>query len=81
MSGVDRPEDVQKVKGWIREYSSALENVSVSSDAHAALASGTRGVLYGVVVISGTGTICYGFTKDGKDKRAAGWGCVFFILM
>jgi len=76
MAGVDRPEDKIKVSGWILEILPHLskENIHVHSDAVAALASGTSGHLYGVVVISGTGMICYGFDKKGESKRSGGWG-------
>lgn len=67
----------------------------VQNDAVAALASGTMGKLHGCVLIAGTGTIAYGFTKDGREARAAGagpvlgdWGrytslcaCFIFILL
>jgi N-acetylglucosamine kinase-like BadF-type ATPase len=42
----------------------------------AALASGTMGKLHGCVLIAGTGTIAYGFTRDGREARAAGAGPV-----
>lgn len=76
MAGVDRPEDKIKVTGWITEILPHLskENIHIHSDAVAALASGTSGHLYGVVVISGTGMICYGFDKKGDSKRSGGWG-------
>lgn len=48
----------------------------VQNDAVAALASGTMGKLHGCVLISGTGSISYGFTEDGRDARAAGGGPV-----
>ena len=51
--------------------------VVVANDAAAALASGTRGRLHGVVLISGTGTIACGYTEDGARARAAGWGPAF----
>jgi hypothetical protein len=38
--------------------------------------SGTDGNLFGLVVISGTGTITYGVNKEGETTRAAGWGYV-----
>lgn len=76
MAGVDRPDDKVRVSNWIAEMLPHLktDHIHVSSDAVAALASGTNGILYGIVVISGTGTISYGFDKSGKSKRAAGWG-------
>ena len=35
--------------------------------------SGTGGQLYGIVVISGTGMISYGYA-NGQSARAGGWG-------
>lgn len=91
MSGVDRPNDKLKVVGWIKEliptlkssYSNGTETDSqlteseilVYNDAVAALASGTKGVLYGVVVISGTGMIVVGYASDNvTNARSGGWG-------
>lgn len=48
----------------------------VHNDALAALASGTMGKLHGCVLIAGTGCISYGFSKDGREARAAGAGPV-----
>lgn len=45
----------------------------VQNDAVAAMASGTMGKLHGCVLVSGTGSISYGFA-DGKEARAAGAG-------
>jgi len=82
MAGVDRPDDKKKVIGWINEqivngkFPYLKESdIHVHSDAVAALASGTDGILHGIVVISGTGMIAYGFDKIAKkEKRAGGWG-------
>jgi len=76
MSGVDRPADKILVTSWIKEILPHLSESSIHiySDAVAALASGTNGILHGVVVISGTGMISYGFEKSVKEKRAGGWG-------
>lgn len=40
------------------------------------MAAGTGGKLYGVVLISGTGTIAMGFNSKGERQRASGWGFV-----
>lgn len=48
--------------------------IYVQNDAVAALASGTMGKLHGCVLVAGTGSIAYGFSKDGKEARAAGGG-------
>lgn len=34
------------------------------------------GKLHGCVLIAGTGCICYGFSKDGREARACGAGPV-----
>jgi len=73
MSGVDRPADKQLVRSWIAPILPEAR-VDVHNDAVAALVSGTDGNLFGLVVISGTGTITYGVNKEGETTRAAGWG-------
>ena len=48
----------------------------IHNDAVIALASGTGGQLYGVVLISGTGMIAMGFNRAGERRRAGGWGAL-----
>ena len=76
LAGVDRPKDIEKVYNWISE---AFPNkkIFIFNDAFAALASGTKGDLNGVVIISGTGSICYGIW-NGKKARSSGFGPLFF---
>ena len=79
MSGVDRPEDKQRVTSWIHELFSQdgqepSVQIGIHNDGVIALSSGTEGVLYGTVVISGTGMISLGFDKQGNTVRAGGWG-------
>jgi len=86
MSGVDRPADRIKVQKWMRDLFPHLVRpetkadeydeecaIRVHNDGTIALSCGTKGVLDGVVVISGTGTISIAYRK-GVSKRAAGWG-------
>jgi len=86
LSGVDRPADLIKVQKWMRELFPHLVRpeknleeyddgcgIRVCNDGTVAFASGTKGVLHGVVVISGTGTISIAF-HDGKSIRASGMG-------
>lgn len=47
--------------------------IRVHNDGTVALACGTRGLLEGVVVICGTGTIALAY-REGLSARAAGWG-------
>jgi len=74
MSGVDRPVDKEMVGTWVQEIFPTSVSYAVHNDAAAALASGTQGRLYGIVVISGTGTIAYGYNEKGDSLRAQGWG-------
>ncbi|MBU6349566.1 MAG: hypothetical protein KGS73_05405 [Chloroflexi bacterium] len=75
MSGVGRPGDVALVRRWVAEM---LPNAYayIDNDAVAALASGTGGELYGVVVVSGTGMIVLGVDAAGQRQRAGGWGAL-----
>lgn len=74
MSGVDRPSDKEQVGAWIREVLPEPIPIAIHNDATAALSSGTGGKLHGIVVISGTGTISYGYNNEGQSARAGGWG-------
>jgi N-acetylglucosamine kinase-like BadF-type ATPase len=75
MAGVDRPGEDQIVREWIQELPSfSSVPLRVHNDAMIALASGTRGVLEGIVIICGTGTITFGVNASGSTTRASGWG-------
>lgn len=75
MSGVGRVEDRRLVQSWLHDLLPDVPMV-IHSDAVIALASGTGGQLYGVVVISGTGMIVYGLDHEGREQRAGGWGAL-----
>ncbi|HQY93051.1 ROK family protein [Caldilinea sp.] len=75
MSGVGRPADAQLVRRWMAEILPHAY-AYVDNDAVAALASGTGGDLYGVVIISGTGMIVLGVDGAGQRRRAGGWGAI-----
>jgi N-acetylglucosamine kinase-like BadF-type ATPase len=77
MSGVGRPADVQLVRRWVAEILPQAY-AYVDNDAVAALASGTGGDLYGVVIISGTGMIvlwhrCATGAGGGRAAGARFW--------
>lgn len=76
VAGVNHPIDQQRMLDWLREIFPSHVKLFVENDAVAALASGTMGKLHGCVLIAGTGTIAYGFTRDGREARAAGAGPV-----
>lgn len=75
MAGVGRPADRERVARWVRDILPGAP-AAIHNDSVIALASGTRGQLYGVVVISGTGMISYGFDRQGNEARAGGWGAL-----
>ncbi|CAI9269340.1 unnamed protein product [Lactuca saligna] len=76
VSGVNHPNDQERILNWLREIFPRHVKLYVQNDAVAALASGSMGKLHGCVLIAGTGSIAYGFSEDGKEARAAGGGPV-----
>eukprot|EP00899_Mesostigma_viride_P012980 jgi/Mesvir1/21683/Mv04104-RA.1 len=77
LSGVDRPDDIVRVNGYIKSILPDLPASVprlVKNDATSALASGTNGELRGCVIIAGTGTVTIGFAPSGETMRVAGWG-------
>lgn len=76
IAGADRPMERSIVTGWFNELFPGIPTL-IYNDALIALASGTGGEQYGVVVISGTGMIVYGVDANGQMRRAGGWGPIF----
>jgi N-acetylglucosamine kinase-like BadF-type ATPase len=72
LAGVDRQADRVMWERWIREQGLAQRFVVVN-DAELVLAAGTPEG-WGVALICGTGSICYGRASDGRTARAGGWG-------
>lgn len=75
LAGIDRPDERALVLGWLADQLPGAQ-AEVHNDALVALASGTGGDFYGVVVISGTGMIVYGVNRAGERRRAGGWGAL-----
>ncbi|KAL6042988.1 N-acetyl-D-glucosamine kinase [Balamuthia mandrillaris] len=73
-SGVDREADKEEMRQWLAPLVDSTTAIHIHNDAVAALAGGTGGELFGVVVISGTGCIALGYNKAGDKARASGWG-------
>ncbi len=74
MAGADRPADKTFLEKIIRERVGKEIPVIIVNDAIIAQVA-VAGRLHGILVISGTGSICYGFNeKTGKRTRAGGWG-------
>lgn len=75
MSGVDRPEDSTVFETWTARRFPGV-HVKLVNDGQIALAAGTpQG--WGVVVVSGTGSIIFGQDEHGRTARAGGWGPLF----
>ncbi|MGI8907729.1 MAG: BadF/BadG/BcrA/BcrD ATPase family protein [Candidatus Sumerlaeaceae bacterium] len=72
MAGVDRPEDRPLIQGLVGEF---LPNAQCSpvNDGIIALMGGALKP-FGIIVISGTGSIAFGINRAGERARAGGWG-------
>ena len=75
MSGVDRPDDRARVQSWLDDLLPRRTHV-IENDGVVALAAGTGGRRFGIVIISGTGMIAIGFNAAGERARAGGWGAL-----
>lgn len=72
LSGCDRPADKEAVEAMVHRVLPGARAIACN-DALVALVGGC-GELSGIVVISGTGSIAYGFTPDGRSCRSGGYG-------
>jgi N-acetylglucosamine kinase-like BadF-type ATPase len=74
IAGVDRAEDAAVIRGIMRRIGHKAPALVVN-DALIALQAGA-GVGPGIVIIAGTGSICYGRNERGQAARSGGWGPV-----
>lgn len=74
IAGVDRPDDAAVIRGIMRRIGHKAR-VLVVNDALIALVAGA-GDEPGIVLISGTGSICYGRNAQGQAARSGGWGYI-----
>eukprot|EP01080_Neovahlkampfia_damariscottae_P009386 gene9386-1597_t len=77
LSGFGPEEDQLRAKGWMKEFFEHKLKVIVYNDAFTNLTSGTLGVLKGMIIICGTGSICFGVEEKNDEiisHRAGGWG-------
>jgi N-acetylglucosamine kinase-like BadF-type ATPase len=72
VSGCDRPEDRTLLESAVREILPQAV-VAATNDAEVALI-GALGEREGIIVISGTGSIAYGFRSDDRSFRSGGHG-------
>jgi N-acetylglucosamine kinase-like BadF-type ATPase len=75
IAGYYPPDHAEAAAAWAREIWPAAK-VRVEPDVLAAWA-GAFGGEPGIVLISGTGSICYGRNTKGEEARAGGWGPLF----
>ncbi|MEO8376301.1 MAG: ROK family protein [Candidatus Sumerlaeota bacterium] len=73
MAGADRPADRAFLERIIREKIGDTLKLIIVNDAVVAMVA-VLGKLDGILVIAGTGSICYGFNERGESTRAGGWG-------
>lgn len=73
LSGVDRPDEQQRLWAWARSEYTTLTSCWIGNDALPALRQGA-GRLSGLILIAGTGSICTGVGEGGVSVRAGGWG-------
>jgi N-acetylglucosamine kinase-like BadF-type ATPase len=72
LAGIDSAADEAEVSSWIRERGAAAR-FTVVNDAELVLAAGTPAG-WGLALVSGTGSVCLGRSRDGRTARAGGWG-------
>lgn len=70
-AGVDTPAAATRLRGLITDRFPGAR-VVVVHDTHLILAA--AGLRAGIALISGTGSVAWGRTEDGRTARAGGWG-------
>jgi N-acetylmuramic acid 6-phosphate etherase len=72
LSGVDQPSDQARFAQWLGEQGVASPT-QVLNESELVLVGGTPEG-WGVALISGSGSVCLGRTRDGRTVRVGGWG-------
>jgi glucosamine kinase len=70
-AGADSPEGAHRLRSVLGPLLGSAR-LEVVHDAHLILAA--AGLDHGIAVISGTGSVAWGRTPDGRAARAGGWG-------
>jgi N-acetylglucosamine kinase-like BadF-type ATPase len=74
LSGVDRAEDQRMWANWLAAFAPEARR-EVVNDCELGLAAGTPDD-WGLAVVCGTGSICFGRNRAGDTARADGWGYI-----
>jgi len=72
VAGVDHAADEQRFAAWLAEQPQ-VRRWTIVNDSELVLVAGTPAG-WGVALIAGTGSNCYGRAPDGRTTRAGGWG-------
>jgi len=74
MAGCDRPADKAFIEKIVREKIGETPKLVIVNDAIVAMVAVLKR-LHGILVIAGTGSICYGYNGEtGTSARSGGWG-------
>ncbi len=74
MAGCDRPADKGLIEKIVREKVGQDTNLLIDNDAVVAITA-VLNRLHGILVIAGTGSICFGFHEARDERRrCGGWG-------
>lgn len=76
MAGYYPPEHGETVSAWMGETWPEVPARLATTDVGGAWA-GAHGGEAGLVLIAGTGSICYGRLPNGREARAGGWGPLY----
>lgn len=75
LAGSDRQQNRRRLHGWAEDRRLARRFRLVHDALPVLLAGSPDG--WGVALISGTGSLAFGQTPDGRSARAGGWGFLF----
>jgi N-acetylglucosamine kinase-like BadF-type ATPase len=71
-AGISNPKAKDFFESVLREIGLSCQTIFVGD--HVGALYGSLGKGEGIILISGTGSICYGRNKDGSEARTGGWG-------
>ena len=72
LAGSDRAADQDQIQHWIQQFIPA-NHLHIVNDAVPLLTAGTT-KQWGVALIAGTGSFCWGRNQQGQTARSGGWG-------